>query len=72
VTQEGFVSSELMSRDDLAEFYGVPRRTVERWDAEGKGPPRYRVGRHTRYRRAEVERWLESHRVDREPAQAGA
>lgn len=36
----------------------VPVATLYGWRHRGEGPPGYRVGRHVRYRRAEVEKWL--------------
>ena len=42
----------------LSEFLNVPERTIYAWRARGEGPPAYRVGKHLRYRRDEVETWL--------------
>ena len=52
----------LLSPHELALFLGVPLRTIYRWRYQGDGPPGFRVGRHVRYRRADVEQWLEDHR----------
>lgn len=52
----------LMSPYEVASYLGVPLRTVYRWRTRGEGPRGYRVGRHVRYRIADVERWLEGHR----------
>jgi len=49
----------MLSPEDLAEYVGVPLTTVYKWNSEGTSPPRVRVGRHVRYRWADVERWLE-------------
>lgn len=43
----------------LAEYLGVPVQTVYSWRTTGKGPRAIRVGRHLRYRAADVEAWLE-------------
>jgi excisionase family DNA binding protein len=51
-------TEKLMTLADLAEFLGVPIATLYGWRHRGEGPPGYRVGRHVRYRRAEVEDWL--------------
>jgi excisionase family DNA binding protein len=48
----------LWSVDDVAAYLGVPRTTVYRWNYRGEGPPYIRVGKHARYRRADVEAWL--------------
>ncbi len=43
---------------EVAEFLGVPVRTLHQWRYLGTGPPAYRVGRHLRYLPDEVFRWL--------------
>jgi excisionase family DNA binding protein len=48
----------LLTVRELADELRVPVATVYRWNSEGTGPPVYRVGRHARFKRAEVERWL--------------
>lgn len=50
---------KLMSAEDLAAFLQVPKQTVYGWRYEGKGPPSMKVGKYLRYRRADVERWLD-------------
>lgn len=50
----------LLSPADLAALLQVPLNTVYRWRSAGVGPPALRVGRHTRYRLAEVNRWLDA------------
>jgi excisionase family DNA binding protein len=49
----------LFSPSDVAEYLGVPVKTLYRWRYLGVGPPALRVGRHVRYRRSDVERWVE-------------
>jgi len=49
----------LMSIDDVAQMLGIPVRTLYWWRTTGKGPRGIRVGRWVRYRRADVEAWLE-------------
>jgi excisionase family DNA binding protein len=43
----------------LSDLLDVPQRTIYSWRQRGEGPPAYRVGKHLRYRRADVEAWLE-------------
>jgi len=50
----------LLSPDELASFLGVPKATVYKWNHTGDGPIPRRVGRHVRYRPADVDRWLEA------------
>jgi excisionase family DNA binding protein len=51
----------LWSVEDLARYLGVPANTVYRWRSTGKGPEGHRVGKHVRYRPADVEDWLNRH-----------
>jgi len=49
---------ELLSPQDLAGYLDVPVKTVYRWRHRGLGPAGFRVGRHVRYRRSDVEEWI--------------
>jgi excisionase family DNA binding protein len=55
----------LLSPTDLAAYLAVPLATVYRWRSRRKGPCGIRVGRHVRYRIADVERWLDDQRERR-------
>lgn len=48
----------------LADYLGIPLSTVYRMNSEGTGPRRIRVGKHVRYRTADVNRWLDQHAAD--------
>ena len=49
----------LLSIDEVAELLGVPAGTLYRWRYVGTGPRGIKVGKHVRYRPADVEAWLE-------------
>jgi excisionase family DNA binding protein len=49
-----------MTPKELAAYLQVPIKTLYQWRARSVGPKSYRVGRHLRYRRDEVDDWLES------------
>lgn len=51
---------EFFSPTTLAEYLDVPLPTIYQWRYQGKGPAAIKVGRHVRYRRQDVERWLAS------------
>lgn len=53
------VTDALLSPDDLAALLQVPVKTVYNWRSEGKGPKGIRVGKYVRFRRADVEAWLD-------------
>jgi excisionase family DNA binding protein len=48
----------LLDLDWLSEFIDIPPRTIYNWRLRGEGPPAYRVGRHLRFRKSDVEAWL--------------
>lgn len=50
----------LLSPQQLADYLGVPLATVYRWRYESTGPRGVKVGKHVRYRRRDVEAWLET------------
>ena len=52
-------NESLLSIDELAQYLDVPVATVRTWRANKTGPRGVRVGRHIRYRRSDVETWLE-------------
>lgn len=53
-----------MTRADLALFWRVSPRTIERYEAAGIGPPPIRVGGRVLYRREDVLAW-EQAQIDR-------
>ncbi len=52
---------EVMTTEQVADYLQVRPRTVERWCYTGDGPTFVKVGRHRRFRRADVDAWLEEH-----------
>jgi excisionase family DNA binding protein len=48
----------LMTPAQVAAFLNMPLATLQSWRAQRTGPRGYRVGRHVRYRREDVETWL--------------
>lgn len=61
---EVLVNERLLSPTDLAAYLGVPLQTVYAWRCRGGGPPGYRIGKHVRFRQAEVDEWLVSRADD--------
>lgn len=58
---------QFLSPKELAGLLGVPIGTVYRWNYDGSGPKRHVIGKHVRYRVADIETWLAS-RSDPRPA----
>jgi Helix-turn-helix domain len=52
------ILAEFMTVEELAAELGRNKRTLDRWDALGIGPPRTRMGRTLLYRRSSVQKWL--------------
>ena len=44
----------LMTLPELSEMLGVPIETLYGWRHRGEGPVGHRIGRHVRYRRAQL------------------
>ena len=69
--EERLLSADpLLSPEQLADYLGVPIKTVYRWREHRDGPPGFRVGRHVRYRASDVDAWI-GERLAAERADAG-
>jgi excisionase family DNA binding protein len=56
--------SDLLTRNQAAEYLGVSPNTLAVWASTGRYPlPFVRVGRSVRYRRSDLEKFLESRTV---------
>lgn len=71
--------SKWLTPAELAEMLEIPASTIRKWIHSGQcgtgpageavpAPPSYKIGRHRRFARSEVEQWLADRRVD--PASA--
>lgn len=49
---------ELLTLHEVAELLRVPDATVRWWRTQHIGPSSFKIGRHVRYFRAEVLRWI--------------
>lgn len=49
----------MMTTEELSVMLRIAVATLRQWRSEGKGPPWVKVNRAVRYRREDVERWLE-------------
>jgi excisionase family DNA binding protein len=56
---------EWLGVDALARWLDVPERTVYMWRYRGDGPKAYKIGRHLRFRKSDIETWL-AERADRQ------
>ena len=51
--------AELLTPDETADLLRVPVQLLYRWRYERHGPPSFKIGRYVRYRRIEVETWID-------------
>jgi prophage regulatory protein len=49
---------EFLTVTEVAELLQVPPGTVKWWTYQGLGPQSFKVGRHRRWRRSVVLRWI--------------
>lgn len=54
----------LITPEELSAYLQVKTSTLAQWRYRGTGPAFQRLGGHVRYRRADVDRWLEDSAVD--------
>lgn len=52
--------AEWIGIEQLAEELGVPVRTVYKWRELGTGPRGAVIGRRVKFRRSDIEAWIES------------
>jgi excisionase family DNA binding protein len=50
----------LRTPEQIAEYLQMPEKTLADWRSKGIGPRYSKVGKHVRYRQADVDAWLES------------
>jgi len=59
------MSERLLTAPEVAGFLGVPLATLYQWRTRGTAPRAVRVGKHLRFRRADLDAWVERHSDDR-------
>lgn len=58
MTRNNRSGETLLTAAELATYLAVPLKTLYAWRYQRKGPPGFRVGRHLRYRRTDVQQWI--------------
>lgn len=53
-------NERLWTVGDVAEYLGVPVKTIYDWRTRGYGPAGRKVGRYVRYRAEDVRSWFDS------------
>lgn len=62
---------ELLTTDAAAQYIGVRRKTLEWWRLTGAGPQFIKMSRLVRYRRSDIDAWVES-RIRQSTSDRGA
>lgn len=63
----GHAYDPLLSVDQVSDWLGVPKGTLYQWRSRRRGPRAIKIGNAIRYRRSEIERYLDLH-TDARPA----
>lgn len=58
---------EWIGVNDLARELGLPVRTIYAWRAKRQGPRAATFGKHLRFRRSDVDSWIERQMDDKQP-----
>lgn len=58
----------LLTPPQVAQALGVPLQTLYTWRVKQAGPRGIKIGRHLRYRPADVQSWIEANADDRPAA----
>ncbi|HEV3365538.1 MAG TPA: helix-turn-helix domain-containing protein [Acidimicrobiia bacterium] len=70
--RRGGADDHLMTIEEVGAYLQVPVKTLYDWRHKGCGPRGMRVGRYVRYRRSEVDAWLDSCRDPEPPVAVGS
>jgi excisionase family DNA binding protein len=62
-TADGSRADEILDITDVARFLNVTVSAIRRWIRERRGPRYFRAGRLIRFRRSDLEAWIEAHSV---------
>lgn len=60
------MTEPLWTPQQVADYFGVPLATLYAWRSKNTAPRAVRVGKHLRFRREDVEKFLEAHSDDRQ------
>lgn len=60
MTQPSTSTESLLTPEQVSELLGIPVGTLYGWRHKGNGPRAIKIGRHLRYRRSDVDGWIDS------------
>lgn len=53
-----YENDRLLTRFEVEQHFGIPKRYLETCVARGEGPPIVRIGRLARYRTKDIQEWI--------------
>lgn len=59
-TQASFHDDRLLTMDELSDFTRTPKSTLYSMRSAGRGPVGFRIGKSLRFRRSEIDSWLDT------------
>ena len=54
-------SDEILTTDEVAALFKIPKATLYKWISQGTAPPFYKIGRVNRWKRSAVMAWFDTH-----------
>lgn len=58
------MATNFINRKEAAEYIGVTEGTLANWDCTKRYEiPKYKIGRLVKYRKADLDKWLETRKV---------
>lgn len=64
------MDDELLNTRETGKYLKRPAGTLSQWRYLGRGPAYIRVGREVRYRKSDLDAWLEANRIEPEAVSA--
>lgn len=62
----GQETERLLTRQEVADRFGITKRYLEIAAMRGEGPPMVKIGRLVRYRVADINQWIDRHTTEGE------
>lgn len=56
--------NDLMTPSEAAAVLRLPEATLRQWRYLGRGPAYMKVGKHIRYRQADLTKWIDTQRIE--------
>ncbi len=60
------MNEDLIGPEGLAAYLGIPLPIIYGMNSRGTGPRRIRIGKHVRYRKADVDAWVDTRAIEPE------